>query len=189
MKMRFFQTTSILLLCGALTTFAEQKPGGKAGGTNASAGANTGANTGNKLEKVDEEFVMKAAQGGMVEVQLGDLAKSKGKRDDVKKFGEMMVNDHGKANGELKMVASSKGLTLPEKLDAKHSATVDRLSKLEGDNFDKAYLAEMVKDHEKDVKEFEAASKSAKDVDVKAFVDKTLPVLRKHLEHVRGLAK
>src|SRR5471030_3252530 len=83
----------------------------------------------------DKSFVMKAAQGGMTEVQLGQLAADKGTSQDVKDFGSKMVTDHGKANDELKSIASSKGVTIPDKLDAKHQAMVDKMSKMSGAEF------------------------------------------------------
>jgi putative membrane protein len=140
-----------------------------------------------KLAPADQKFVMKAAQGGMAEVKLGEVAKEKGKSDDVKKFGEQMVTDHTKANEELKTVASQKGIALPEKLDASHASAIEKMSKLEGDQFDKAYIADMLKDHKEDVAEFEAASKNVKDPEIKGFAAKTLPTLKQHLEHVQQL--
>ena len=145
------------------------------------------AKGGAKLAPADQKFVMKAAQGGMAEVKLGELAKEKGKSDEVKKFGEQMVTDHSKANEELKGVATQKGITLPEKLDASHTAAIEKMSKLEGDQFDKAYVADMLKDHKEDVAEFEQASKSLKDPEIKGFATNTLPTLKQHLEHVQAL--
>ena len=142
-----------------------------------------------KLDKADEAFVMKAAQGGMVEVKLGELAKEKAKKEDVKKFGERMVTDHTKANDELKALATSKGVTIPDSLDEQHAAMVTSMYKLEGADFDKAYVPDMVKDHKEDIADFEKEEKSAKDPDLKAFVTKTLPTLKAHLKHIKGVEK
>jgi predicted outer membrane protein len=111
----------------------------------------------------------------MLEVQLGEVAKEKATRQKIKDFGVMMATDHGKAGEELKAVAAKNGVTLPGDLDANHKATVDKLSKLSGAEFDTAYVAEMVKDHEKDAAAFEQASKTAQNPDVKGFAAKTLP--------------
>lgn len=127
-------------------------------------------------------FVMKAAHGGLAEVKLGQLATEKALSADVKAFGQQMVDDHGKANDELKQLAASKGITLPTDLDATHQATYDRLSKLSGAEFDRAYMADMVKDHHEDVNEFRRESKSGSDPDVKAWAAKTLPTLEHHLQ-------
>lgn len=130
----------------------------------------------------DQEFMNKAAQGGMAEVMLGQTASSKGTSPDVKNFGNRMVSDHGKANDELKQLAQTKGVTLPTDVDVESKKMADKLSKLSGKDFDKEYMSGMVEDHEKDVKEFEKASKDAKDPDLKAWAAKTLPTLQDHLK-------
>lgn len=130
----------------------------------------------------DSTFITKAAVGGLAEVKLGQLATQKASSDDVKKFGQQMVDDHGKANDELKQLASSKGVTLPTDLDAKHQATYDRLSKLSGAEFDAAYMKEMVSDHHEDVNEFRQESTGGSDNDTKAWAAKTLPTLEHHLQ-------
>jgi putative membrane protein len=115
-----------------------------------------------KSAKADssQQFVKEAAIGGMAEVELGRLAADKASSDQVKKFGQRMVDDHGRANDELKTLAQNKNIDLPSSLDAKHQATMDRLSKLSGDAFDRAYMSEMVKDHRMDVNEFRNEAKS-----------------------------
>jgi putative membrane protein len=123
----------------------------------------------------------KAAQGGLAEVQLGQLAEQKASSKSVKDFGEHMVNDHTKANDQLKGVASNKGVTLPDALDAKDKALYDRLNGLSGDAFDKAYMRAMIKDHVEDVAEFRKESKAAHDPDVRSFASGTLPTLEDHL--------
>jgi putative membrane protein len=154
---------------------------------NLSWAADTGGKIGGRLAIPDEEFVMKAAQGGLLEVKLGELAKQKGQRDDVKKFGDRMAIDHAKANVELKEVIARRGAVLPEQLDALHAGAVDRLSKLEGEQFDKAYIQEMVKAHEKDISLFENALKQVIDPELKAYVTTTLPRLKSHLQHAKTL--
>ena len=153
----------------------------------ASSKAGTAAPQGS-LAAADKTFMMKAARGGMAEVELGRLATEKASSADVKQFGQRMVDDHGKANDELKGLASQKNVTLPADLDAKHKATRDRLSKLSGAAFDKAYMADMVADHNADVAEFARVSKRAKDADVKAFAAKTLPTLQEHQRLAKEVA-
>ncbi len=136
----------------------------------------------NRLMGADSTFVIKAAQGGMAEVQLGKLAVDKASSEDVKKFGQTMIDDHSKANDELKQIAAAKGINLPDSLDSKHQATYDRLSKLSGAAFDQAYMKDMVADHKADVAEFRKESTKATDPEVKAFAAKTLPTLEHHLE-------
>jgi putative membrane protein len=147
------------------------------------------ASTAKAATNPDATFVKDAAVGGMAEVELGQLAADKAASEKVKTFGRMMVTDHGKANEELKNIAASKSIALPTTLDAKHTATKDRLSKLEGDAFDKAYINEMVTGHETTVAMFRREASSGKDAEVKAFASKTLPTLDQHLKAVQEIQK
>ena len=123
----------------------------------------------------------KAAAGGMAEVKMGQLAVEKGTSPTVKQFGQKMVDDHGKANDELKTIASKKNLQLPADVNAEQKATYDKLAKLDGAAFDKAYIDAMVKDHDEDVREFKkAAAKTGMDPDLKAWAEKTLTVIEEH---------
>lgn len=132
------------------------------------------------LSQQDQDFVMKAAQGGMAEVALGQMASTKATNADVKSFANRMVTDHGQANQELQQLATAKGVTLPADMGDEHKKASDHLSGLNGAEFDKMYMSHMVDDHDKDVSEFEKASQSAQDPDVKAWAAKTLPTLKEH---------
>jgi putative membrane protein len=134
------------------------------------------------LSAADQKFVKSAAQGGMAEVQLGQLATEKASSDAVKQFGQRMVNDHSEANNKLKDLAANKGVTLPQELSAKDRATKERLSKLSGKQFDHAYMADMLKDHKADIAEFQRESNSGHDQQVKEFASGTLPTLQDHLK-------
>ena len=143
-----------------------------------------------ELSGKDMKFIKNAATGGEEEVALGKLAAAKATSDDVKKFGQQMVDDHSKANDELKDLAKGKGVDLKDAEDKaiKQEQKMEaKLSKKEGDAFDKAYMDEMVKDHEKDVKEFEDASKNCDDADLKSWAGKTLPTLQHHLEMAKDV--
>lgn len=156
--------------------------------SNAQSGSKRGGESGsaNRMGS-DSSFVTKAAVGGMTEVKLGQLATQKASHADVKQFGQQMVDDHSKANDELKQLASSKGITLPTDLDAKHQAIYDRLSKLDGAAFDRAYVQDMVADHREDVSEFRKESQSGPDSEVKAWAAKTLPTLQHHLQMIESI--
>jgi putative membrane protein len=136
------------------------------------ASANSGTSA--KLAPADRQFIKKAAEGGLAEVELGKLATEKAESPEVKQFGQRMVDDHTKANDQLKQVASEKGVAVPEKLSAKDAATKARLEKLS--------------DHTKDVSEFRMESKNAKDPDVKNFASQTLPTLQDHLKEAKSIA-
>jgi len=137
----------------------------------------------------DEMFVLDVAKDGMAEIDIGNLASEKAISDDVKKFAQRMVTDHGKANDELKTLAQSKNITLPAGVDAKAKATHDRLAKLSGPAFERAYVQEMVAGHRKAVAAFKKESTSGKDPEVKAWATKTLPTIEEHLKMAQDIAK
>ncbi|HEX8246954.1 MAG TPA: DUF4142 domain-containing protein [Pyrinomonadaceae bacterium] len=145
------------------------------------------ANRGGSAAMTDKDFMNEAAVGGMAEVELGRVAASKAQNADVKKFAQTMIADHTKANGELKTLATGKGATLPVELDAGHKSTMTQLQGLSGADFDRAYIAGQLADHEKTVKLFQAQAQSGTDADIKAFAAKNLPTLQMHLEMVRNL--
>jgi putative membrane protein len=140
------------------------------------------------MKSPDHMFIMKAAQGGMAEVQLGNLAKQNGGSDAVKQFGDKMVTDHSQANNELRQLTQQKGITLPSDISSKDKAMTKMLASKQGADFDKAYVHDMVKDHETDVAEFRHEAENGKDPEVKAWAQKTLPVLEQHLAAVKQVA-
>jgi putative membrane protein len=137
----------------------------------------------------DSDFVAKAAQGGMEEVELGRMAESQAASADVKQFGQRMVTDHGKANDELKAIAQKSGTSVPQELSKKQQSDKARLAKLDGAAFDKEYMKMMVADHKEDIAEFEKEARAGKDADVKAFASKTLPTLNEHLHMAQETEK
>ena len=146
------------------------------------AGQRQGATT-------DQAFVKKAAMGGLAEVQLGKMAVERAASPDVKQFGQRMVDDHGKANQELMTLVEQKGISAPTALDKKHQKEADRLAKLQGAAFDRAYMQHMVKDHEEDAKLFRTEAKKGKDPQLKSFAATTLPTIEDHLNTARNLVK
>jgi putative membrane protein len=139
------------------------------------------------MSSQDRDFVMDAAMGGMMEVELGRMAAQQGTSDAVKQFGQRMVDDHSKANEELMSLASSKGITLATTMDEKQHKDMMKLQAMTGADFDRAYSKMMLSDHKKDVSEFEKQSMKGTDPDLKAFASKTLPTLREHLQMANAL--
>jgi putative membrane protein len=137
----------------------------------------------------DAQFAMKAAQGGVAEVQFGQLAESKGTSEAVKEFGKRMVNDHSKAGEQLKQVAQQENLNLPMDMNKMDKTSYERLSKLSGAEFDREYAKMMVKDHEKDVAEFQKELQEGKDESIKNFAAQTLPTLQAHLQLAKQMEK
>jgi putative membrane protein len=128
----------------------------------------------------DKGFVDKAATGGMAEVKLSKLAMDKGQSTEVKQFARKMVEDHTKANMELKQIAEKKSIVVPTALDEKHQKVYDQLAKLTGADFDKEYMRTMTTDHDDTVKLFKDQSQNGQDPELKSFAMKTLPILEKH---------
>lgn len=162
------------------------------GSTGAASGKSEGkAAKGDKkgeLASPDRNFVTKAATEGLYEVEVARVAAERATNPAVKSFAAMLVDQHSKANDELKQFAASRNVTLPSKLPADKQNTIDRLTKVAGEEFDQQFVQTVgIKDHEKDIKEFEKASKSAKDPELKAWIDKTLPTLRQHLAEAQKL--
>ena len=138
------------------------------------------------LNSQDSKFLMDAAMGGLMEVELGRVATQQASSAAVKQFGQRMVDDHSAANTELTSLATSKGVTLPTALDEKNQEHVTKMSAMSGADFDRAYMKMMVSDHNKDVSEFEKESTKGTDPDLKAFASKTLPTLQEHLQMAKS---
>jgi putative membrane protein len=185
----------LLAACALLAAAATAPPGvvqntnsGKTEtGTSANANAKANANRGAAKMSADEKFATEAAMGGLAEVELGRVAAQKGASDEVRQFGQRMVDDHSKANQDLMQVASAKGWALPSALDAKHQADVQKLSALAGDKFDKTYVDMMIKDHKHDLAEFQKEASGGADADIKSFASRTAPVVQEHLQMIQRI--
>lgn len=195
--------TGLAVACGSTSTNVNLT-------SNTNHGANTGVNTsnssvtgtvsntmGNAANSMSnsvssmttpspESFLTDAAEGGMTEVELGKLAQTKTKDPEIKKFAQMLVEDHSKANSEVKSLAAKKNINLPTGMGS-HQSNYDKLKGLSGDEFDEEFVEDMVSDHEKDVSTFQKVAQNSTDPDVKAFAAKTLPVLQKHLDTIKGI--
>jgi putative membrane protein len=132
-------------------------------------------------------FMNKAVQGDLAEIQIGKLAQRKGTSEEVKRFGEKLVADHGANLEKAKSVAQSIGVTPPTAPNAAQKASYDRLNKLSGSEFDRKFAAHMVQDHKKDIKEFRHESKkSGASAD---FARQTAPKLQQHLRIAESLVR
>lgn len=135
----------------------------------------------NKAEE-DAEFAVEAADGGLLEVQLGTMALTKAASPEVKQFAQKIVDEHTKANNELKALAQKKNITLPTSMGDEHKRKYDNLQEKTGTEFDKEYMDLMVKDHKEDIKEFEEQAEDGNDPEIKEWASSKLPTLRHHLE-------
>ncbi|SKA13368.1 DUF4142 domain-containing protein [Sediminibacterium ginsengisoli] len=139
------------------------------------------------VDKESADFAVKAANGGMMEVDLGRWAESHASAQSVKDFGSMMASDHSKANEELKTLAASKNITLPAAVSDDTKKHMDDMMAKKGADFDKAYVNMMVDDHKEDISLFEKAAANLADPDLKAWAAKTLPTLRKHYDAIKAI--
>lgn len=133
------------------------------------------------------DFMTEAASNSMFEVEAGKLAQQKASNQEVKKFGEMMVNDHTNANKELMSLAQQKNITLPDSMGQDHMDHMKELREKTGAEFDQAYMEKMVSTHENAVSIFEDASENIEDAEIKSFTTKTLPKIREHLDKAKKL--
>lgn len=150
--------------------------------------ANAAEENRGQLSNSDYKFAIAATRANNAEVELGQLAAQKASDPAVRQFAERMVQDHSKASQQLNQILSQKGVTVPTETSSSEQREVDRLQKYTGADFDKAYIDHMIRDHKKDVKEFEHASQKAEDSDLKAFAANTLPVLQDHLRMAQDLS-
>ena len=136
----------------------------------------------------DSTFYKNAAEGGMSEVELGQLAQQKGTNPAVKEFGAMMIKDHSEANEKLKTLAASKQVKLPESPSVMQKASKTKLDMMSGDSFDKSYVKGMIDDHKTDIKLFQKEASEGKDPQAKSFAAATLPTLQAHLQKIQSIA-
>jgi putative membrane protein len=144
--------------------------------------------SGSAFAQADHKFIKEAIEGNLAAVHMGQLAQKNGASQEVKDFGQMLVTDHGQANTKATDVANSLKVTPPTEPNAKQKTYYDRMSKLTGAAFDKAFVTHMVADHKKDIAEYRKESKS-KNPTVAAYAGDALPTLQRHLKAAQALQK
>jgi putative membrane protein len=137
--------------------------------------------------KEDREFFDDAAQGGMLEVKLGQLVVKQGAGDEVKHFAQRMIDDHTKLNQRFTELGGKEGLSTPLELDKNHQDKLDKLGRVSGSKLDLEYMADMVSDHENDAKAFEKEAKDGKDPGLKQLAASALPMIHDHLSQARQI--
>jgi len=163
-----------------------QKPPAATGTQSAPAATSTSNQAAaQKPSKADQAFLKDAIEGDLAEVKVGELAQQKGQSQDVKNFGQMLQQDHGQHLTQAQQQAQQMGVTPPTEPNAKQKAMYDRLSKLSGTQFDKAFAKDMVKDHKEDIAKYQKEAKGKGPL--AQFAQQTLPVLQKHLQTAQGL--
>lgn len=175
----------IALVCSFAVFQACNSSGTNKDSVEAAEDSNDAMNT--AMEEDDSDFMVKAANGGMMEVEAGNLAVEKAAMESVRTFAARMVADHTLAGEELKALAEAKTIALPTELAKDEKDHLLDMGKKTGVEFDKHYIDMMVDDHDKTVSMFEDAAKNAKDPEVRAWAAKTLPTLKEHQAQVKQL--
>jgi len=189
MKTLLITLSSAALLVGC-ASHHETSMGASGSGESAAvgvAGVTKAGETTGQLTEGDAKFARTAMEGGMAEVRMGQLIMEGAQSSSLRDFGQRIVKDHTKANQELIRLAAGKGVPAPSQPDQKHEKMLSELSKLKGAEFDKTAIHHAVVDHQENIRLFETASQTAQDSELKAFVQKTLPTLKEHLELAKGL--
>ncbi|HEY3705045.1 MAG TPA: DUF4142 domain-containing protein [Terracidiphilus sp.] len=168
------------------TTSGTSQAGGAASASDTQAQAHSADKSGGMG---DQKFVKNAMEGGMAEVKLGQMAAQKASSPDVKQFGQKMVDDHTRLNQQITPIATQMGLTPPAELPAKDKALQSKLEGLSGDAFDKAYMSAMLKDHKKDLAEFQKEASSGKNPQVKDAAQQGAQVIQQHLQMAQDIAQ
>lgn len=176
---------STLILVGCATHETHDSTSMGAGPVSTSE--QSGTQSSSYLGEQDQTFLKEAAQGGLAEVQMGRLGAQKGQEQAVRQLGQKLVQDHSKANQELKLLAAQKSVTLPTEIPTEHQSAISHLKSLEGAEFDKAFKQHAIEDHQKDIQKFQTAAQQSSDPDIKAFAQKTLPVLQQHLKMAQDI--
>lgn len=190
------------VLSGTLAMAQQQPPMGapppESPGTANPAARNPGLNSSDQMQAQqntaasamqDKAFARDAMEGGMAEVQLGQLAAQKGASDDVKQFGQKMVQDHTQLNDQMKPIASKLGVRPPARLSKKDQALKTKLEALSGAQFDNAYMEAMVKDHKKDLSDFRTEADNTQNPDLKQAAQQGAQVITEHLQMAEKIAK
>jgi len=196
------QMCSRIFFCSASTLLASamavaQSPSGSAGQPqqnmpNQQSGIPSQGGIGSDASQqamADQVFVRKALEGGAAEVQLGQLAQQKSQSEDVKQFGQKMIDDHTQLGDQIKPIAQQLGVKAPDGPSKKDKQLIVRLEGLSGPQFDEAYIQAMVKDHKQDLKEFKDEAQVTQNPNIKQAAQQGTGVIAQHLQMIQQIAQ
>ena len=169
-------------MAAATATTATDTSGTMSATTTASTGGSVSA-----MSPADKEFVIQAANSSLAEIQLSTPVAQRAENPEVRSFAQRMVTEHGQSNQELQQLATTHGIGLPTALESEHQETLESMQSLAGAELDRTYMEAMVENHQKAVSLFENGERSVQQPDLRAWVARTLPALRDHLQHARTL--
>lgn len=163
---------------GADASGSAQSSSGASNAASGSAGSGSG-----QISKSDQKVMQEMAHANLSEIAAATLALKQSQNDQVKTFAQQMIDDHTQAQNELEQLAQAKGVTLPKEPDRKHQAMMKKLEGLQGDKFDKQYMAQGgIKDHRETHRKLSRAQDRVTDPDLKALVAKMEPIVEGHLK-------
>jgi putative membrane protein len=139
------------------------------------------------LSKMDQEFVSKAAQDNVAEIEMAKLAQKKAKSSKFRQFADIMLDDHAKAKDKLTKMASSMGWSVPKELSGEHRKLLDEMSKYDGDEFERQFISVVSQEHQKDINLYHSESEHGGNEDLKRFAAELTPILQKHFEMAKSL--
>ena len=183
-----------VLLCGSMGLAQMNQPStGPAGQTPGQNPAMdpqlNGMQAAGQASPMDKMFVAKAMQGGMAEVQLGQLTLQKSSDEQVKQFAQKMIDDHSRMIDQMKPVAQQLGVSVPNKVSKKDTKTMAKLEGLSGSAYDQAYIQDMVKDHKQDLSDFQTEASSGQDQTAKDAANQGSKIISQHLQMIEQIAK
>ena len=184
---------SFMLLASSVLVLAcnneAKDPVEKADSINAERVDSPSVQTPVRTDEETSDFLVKAANGGMTEVKLGEIAQQKAVNPKVKEFGSMMVRDHSAVNDQVKTLASQRNVALPTGVSEESQKDIEDCNKKSGNDFDKAYINAMIKKHESTIDMYEKAANKSNDAEVKTFINNTLPKVKQHLDSAKEIKK
>jgi putative membrane protein len=187
---RVFQTGLVIATTFVTCTALQAEDQTDKSSSQQSSSQSSGSRQGGQNQQQVEKFVQKAMAGGQMEVQMGQLGQQQAQNPQVKALAAALVRDHTQANQKLQQIASSKNISQDQTGDhQKHQQHLDKLKSQTGAEFDKEFVRMALKDHKKDIKEFEKAQTQITDSELKSFITQTLPTLRQHQQMAQAAAK
>jgi putative membrane protein len=189
---KFIQTFGCGIIAAAvMVTQAAQAAESDSPNAPTSKGAGASHLSGNDVAVSGDSsaFIKQALEGNSAEIALAEVAQRKAQSSDVKQFAEMLRTDHTKANQQLQPIAQAHNVTVNQSLDSKHQKKLEHFQQMSGTQFDKEYVKDMLRDHQKDISLYEQASQQIQDSDLKQYVQSTLPKLQQHMEHAKQTAQ
>lgn len=188
MSLRTLTKVRLMLLAGSAAGLAVCAAPAFAQAQTGTSDTQSSSTSSSQADHKTTAFIKEAARGNDMEIAMGEMAARKAQNADLKSFAQQLQQDHTQANTQLQPIAQKYGVQIDQPMGHKHE-----LSKFEkeqaGPEFDKAFVTEMLRDHQKDIDKFEKAATQLTTPDVKQYAETMLPKLREHFQRAEQIAK